>query len=129
MVSQFPQDSIIENKRSNRTIISFAYEEDLDNIYDFYCARYSNISFEEFMNLGITDVRRKLKSIPESEPLYTIIKSRTINTGKIKDKEERKYWEELKRINKIPDIYISNEEIENTLKERVGKYGNNIKRF
>lgn len=129
MASQFPQDSIIENKRSNRTIISFAYEEDLDNIYDFYCARYSNISFEEFMNLGITDVRRKLKSIPESEPLYTIIKSRTINTGKIKDKEERKYWEELKRINKIPDIYISNEEIENTLKERVGKYGNNIKRF
>ena len=81
------------------------------------------------MNLGITDVKRKLKSIPESEPLYTIIKSRTINTGKIKDKEERKYWEELKRINKIPDIYISNEEIENTLKERVGKYGNNIKRF
>lgn len=129
MVSQFPQNSIIESKHSSKTIISFAYEEDLDNIYNFYCARYSNISFEDFMNLGITDVRRKLKSIPESEPLYTIIKSRTINTGKIKDKEERKYWEELKRINKIPDIYISNEEIENTLKERVGKYGNNIKRF
>ena len=33
------------------------------------------------MNLGITDVRRKLKSIPESEPLYTIIKSRTKATG------------------------------------------------
>lgn len=130
MVSQFPQNSIIEEKHhSNKTIISFAYVEDLDNIYDFYCARYSNISFEEFMNLGITDVRRKLKSIPESEPLYTIIKSRTIDTGKIKDKEERKYWENLKRINKIPDIYISNEELDKEIIERVGKYGNNIKRF
>ena len=37
MVSQFPQNSIIEEKKSNKTIISFAYEEDLDNIYDFYC--------------------------------------------------------------------------------------------
>ena len=129
MVSQFPQNSIIEEKKSNKTIISFAYEEDLDNIYDFYCARYSNISFEEFMDLGITDVRRKLKSIPENEPLYIIIKSRTIDTGKIKDKEERKYWENLKRINKIPDIYISNEELDKEIIERVGKYGNNIKRF
>lgn len=81
------------------------------------------------MNLGITDVRRKLKSIPENEPLYTIIKSRTIDIGKIKDKEERKYWENLKRINKIPDIYISNEELDKEIIERVGKYGNNFKRF
>lgn len=79
------------------------------------------------MELGITDLRRKLKSIPESEPLYTIIKSRTINTATIKNKEERKYWENLKRINRIPDIYISNKEIENELKERVGNNGNKFK--
>ena len=130
MVSQFPRNSIIEEKHHyNKTIISFAYEKDLNQIYDFYCARYKDIEFEEFMNLGITNVRRKLESIPESEPLYTIIKSRTIDTGKIKDKEERKYWENLKRINKIPDIYISNEELDKEIIERVGKYGNNFKRF
>ena len=49
--------------------------------------------------------------MPESEPLHTILKSRTINLSKIKDKEERKYWSELKRLNKIPDEYISTQEI------------------
>lgn len=77
------------------------------------------------MNLGINEVRRKMKSIPESEPLFTIIKSRTINTAKIKDKNERKYWEELKRINRIPDIYISNQEIEINLKKKLGEKNGN----
>jgi hypothetical protein len=77
------------------------------------------------MNLGINEVRRKMASIPENEPLYTIIKSRTINTAKIKDKNERKYWEELKRINRIPDIYISNQEIEIDLKKKLGEQNGN----
>ena len=47
----------------------------------------------------------KFNSIPESEPLYKIIQSRTIDLSKIKDKEERKYWREQKRINKIPEIF------------------------
>jgi len=77
------------------------------------------------MNLGINEVRRKMASIPESEPLYTIIKSRTINTAKIKDKSERKYWEEMKRINRIPDIYISNQELEVDLKKKLGEKNGN----
>ena len=65
----------------------------------------------------------KLNSIPESEPLYTIIQSRTINIAKIKDKEERKYWREQKRINKIPDIYLSNSDIEESFKESMKNVG------
>lgn len=65
----------------------------------------------------------KLNSIPESEPLYKIIQSRTINIAKLKDKEERKYWREQKRINKIPDIYLSNREIEESLKESMKNVG------
>ena len=38
---------------------------------------------------------------------------------KIKDKEERKYWRELRRINEIPSIYLSNEEINYQLKEMI----------
>ena len=53
----------------------------------------------------------KLNSIPESEPLYTIIKSRTINLFEIKDKDEKKYWSKLKRINAIPSEYLSSKEI------------------
>lgn len=100
-----------KSKKSNKTYFCFAYPSDLDNAYAFYCARYENISFEEFLKLGITDFTRKFSSIPESEPLYTIIKSRTIDTNKIKDKEERRYWNKLKRLNAIPSEYISTKEI------------------
>ena len=100
-----------KSKKSKKTYFCFAYPSDLDNAYAFYCARYENISFEEFLKLGITDFTRKFSSIPESEPLYTIIKSRTIDTNKIKDKEERKYWNKLKRLNAIPSEYISTREI------------------
>lgn len=54
---------------------------------------------------------KKFQSIPESEPLFTILKSRSINTNQIKDKEERRYWNKLKRINAIPSDYLSTREI------------------
>ena len=93
----------------------------MDQAYSFYCARYENISYEEFMNLGFFEVKKKMASIPESEPLYKIIKSRTIDLAKIKDKEERKYWKELKRINEIPQIYLPIEEIDKRLNEFINK--------
>lgn len=100
-----------QKRKQNKTYFCFAYPEDLDQAYSFYCARYENITFDEFLKLGISDFTRKFKSIPEDEPLYTILKSRTIETSKIKDKEERKYWNKLKRINQIPSEYISTREI------------------
>lgn len=83
----------------------FGYYKDLEEAYAFYCARYENITYDEFLQLPISDFNKKLASIPESEPLFTIMKSRAININKIKDKEERKYWERLKRENKIPYAY------------------------
>ena len=102
-------------KRS-KTTINFAY--DLDQLYAFYCARYENISYEQFMELGFHEFMIKLSSIPESEPLYTIIKSRIINLSTIKNKEERKYWRNLKKANKIPQEYLSTKEIYQELKEQ-----------
>ena len=71
------------------------------------------------MELGYEEFMIKISSIPESEPLYNILKSRSIDLGKIKNKEERKYWRDLKRINAIPEMYLSVEEITNKLKEQV----------
>jgi len=65
----------------------------------------------------------KLNSIPESEPIFNIIKSRVINVSTIKDKEERKYWRKQKKINKIPDIYLSNDELDMNMKEMFKKVG------
>lgn len=80
----------------------FSYWRDLDEAYAFYCARYENINFSKFLELPLSEFNKKIASVPEGEPLYTIMKSRAISLSKIKDKEERKYWQELKRINKIP---------------------------
>ena len=70
------------------------------------------------MNLGFFEFKKKLGSIPKDEPLYDIIKSRTINLSSIKNKDERKYWRELKRINQIPQIFISTDEIYRELKSK-----------
>lgn len=108
-----------KNRGRNKTIFCFAYKEDLDQAYAFYCSRYENISYEEFLQLGFFEFKKKLNSIPKSEPLYDIIKSRTINISSIKDKEEKKYWQNLKRINAIPQIFISTDEIFKNLKEQM----------
>lgn len=107
-------------------IICYGYPNDLEQMYAFYCSRYENISFNKFLKLGLEEFTMKLNSIPKNEPLYEIIKSRTINLSKIKDKEERKYWRELKKINRIPDIYKSNEEIEKEMKNQLKNSGGMI---
>ena len=106
-----------QKKQTNETIICLPY--DIENIYAFYCSRYENVRFKDFLKLGYDEFRMKLNSIPESEPLHLIFKSRAINIAKIKDKEEKKYWRELKRANKIPDIYLSQEEINLRIKEEI----------
>lgn len=95
----------------------------MNDIYPFICRNYGNITYNELMNMGYEEFSMKLGSIPESEPLFTIYKSRSINIEKIKDKEERKYWRELKRANKIPDIYKTEEEINFQLKNNMHELG------
>lgn len=97
--------------RYSKTTFCFGYPSDMDHAYAFYCARYENITFQEFRELPLTDFLRKFHSIPESEPLFTVIKSRTIDVSKIKDKEEKKYWSKLKKLNEIPAEYLSVDEI------------------
>lgn len=81
------------------------------------------MKYSEFLKLGISEFQKKLASIPKTEPLYNIIKSRTIKIGEIKDKEERNYWQKMKRNNRIPNVYLSNKEIYENLKESSQKIG------
>lgn len=99
-----------ENKSSGIQFC-YAYYKDLEQAYAFYCSRYENISFNDFLQLDLNELTMKIQSIPETEPLYKVMKSRTINLSEIKDKEERKYWQELKRINKIPYAYYNKTDI------------------
>lgn len=115
----YPEEAQTSHKKSP-TILCYAYDKDLIQVYDFYCARYENIRFKDFLDLGISEVQMKIASIPENEPLFTILKSRVINPGQIKDKNERKHWLKLKEENKIPDIYIPNEELNTKLHDKLG---------
>ena len=92
---------------------------DLMNIYAFFCSRYGNMTYKELLDMGYEEFSAKLNSIPKDEPLYEIIKSRVIKLESIKDKEEKKYWRDLKRTNKIPDIYKSNDMVINEMKNKL----------
>ena len=94
---------------------------DLKEIYPFWCRNYGDIKFDDLLTMGYEEFTMKINSIPKDEPLYDIIKSRAINLETIKDKDQRRYWRELKQANKIPDIYIPTETIRNELKSEVGK--------
>ena len=123
-MEKLPVGDNIENDytrthKSNKMVICFAYPEDLEQMYAFYCARYENISYEQFMKLGYKEFMMKLNSLPETEPFYKVIKSRSINLSKIKDKEERRYWRELSQINAIPSIYKSNKELNSELRQNL----------
>lgn len=105
--------------KSNKTILCFAYQDDLDATYSFYCARYENISYDEFLQLGFFEFKKKLNSIPKDEPLFERIKARTINLSKIKNKDERDYWKDLKRVYEIPQIYLSSKENDIIIKNMI----------
>lgn len=94
---------------------------DLLNIYAFFCSRYGNMTYKELLNMGYEEFSAKLNSIPKDEPLYEIIKSRVIKLESIKDKEEKKYWRDLKQANRIPDIYKSNDMVVNELKKNLNR--------
>ena len=96
---------------------------DMEDIYAFFSARYRVDKMKDLLEMGYEEFSAKLSSIPESEPLYNIIKSRVIKLSEIKDKNEKKYWQRMKEANKIPDIYKSNQEILKGLTEIVSQNG------
>lgn len=96
---------------------------DLPQIYAFWCRNYGNIKFDDLLTLGYEEFVMKINSIPKDEPLYDIIKSRAMNVDTIKDKEQKKYWRELKRNNSIPSIYVPTYMIKDELRKNVSKGG------
>lgn len=67
----------------------------------------------------MSEFNRKISNIPENEPLYNRIKSRVIKINQIKDKDMQNFWQEQKATYKIPQIYLSSEELDQRLKEEL----------
>ena len=117
--AQIIKDEIEKEKRSSGIQFCYAYYRDIEEAYAFYCARYENISYNEFLDIGLDEFQMKIASIPDTEPLYKTMQSRVINTGNIKDKNEKKYWQKLKQENKIPDIYLPQNYLNNKVKMQI----------
>jgi hypothetical protein len=79
------------------------------------------MTYNDLLEMGYEEFSMKLSSIPNNEPLYEVIKSRVIKLSEIKDKEERRYWRNLKKVNAIPDIYKSNKDIYKELASQVNR--------
>ena len=79
------------------------------------------------MKLPLGDFDKKIKSIPEDEPLYKVMKSRVINVNSIKDKEEKKYWQKMKAENRIPDVYLPRSYVLKQLKKEMKNNGKGIR--
>lgn len=122
--AQIIRQEIEKDKHSKGIQFCYSYYRDIEEAYAFYCARYENIPFNEFMNIGLDEFQMKIASIPETEPLYKTMQSRVINIGKIKDKEEKKYWSKMKQENKIPDIYLPKEYINARVQSQIKEGGN-----
>ena len=117
-----------KKKKKDETYLCLPH--DMPQIYAFFRARYRISSYNELINMGLEDFGMCMGSIPESEPMFNIIKARIINVGKIKNKDERKYWEEQKRLNKIPDQYLSKKELNKDIQSKIKLGGfTNGKRF
>lgn len=67
----------------------------------------------------MSEFNRKISNIPENEPLYNRIKSRVMKINEIKDKDMRKFWQEQRAAYRIPQIYLSSEELDQNLKEEL----------
>lgn len=117
--AQIIKQEIEKEKHSKGIQFCYAYYRDIEEAYAFYCARYENISYNDFLNLSLEEFQMKISSIPDTEPLYKTMQSRVINTGNIKDKEEKKYWQKLKQENKIPDIYLPTEYLNRRIKNQI----------
>lgn len=117
--AQIIKQEIEKEKHSKGIQFCYAYYRDIEEAYAFYCARYKDISYDEFLNTGLNEFQMKISSIPETEPLYKTMQSRVINTANIKDKNEKKYWQKLKQENRIPDIYLPTEYINNRIKSQI----------
>ena len=49
--------------------ICFGYDSDLEQMYAFYCARYENISFKEFLKLDLVSKNEKEE---EKDPIEKV---------------------------------------------------------
>ena len=98
----------------------FDYEEDAIYIYSAFMSDY-RIDLQDIEYLHWWKFKSLLEGLKDTNRLNEIIKYRSVDVNKIKDKEEKKFYKKMQRIYKL-DNKASKEDIEE-LKRIKEKYG------
>ena len=95
------------NGKSNGTVKNekiLDYEEDADYIYSAFLSQY-NIDLNDIEDLHWWKFKSLLNGLKEDNKIVEIMKYRSIDLSKIKDKEQRKFYKEMKDLYKL-DVKI-----------------------
>ena len=88
-------------KSSNKQI--YSYEFDDEYIYSAFLQQY-NINLNSIKYLHWWEFRALMKGLNEDTQFVKIMGYRSIDLGKIKDKDEKKRYKELQKLYALPDM-------------------------
>lgn len=93
--------------RSNTKILD--YEEDADYIYSAFMSQY-NIDLQDIEYLHWWKFQSLFNGLKDDNKICEIMKYRSIDLNKVKDKEQKKFYKDMKNLYKL-DEKISNDDL------------------
>lgn len=108
-----------ENGRSKNPTKIYSFEYDDDYIYAAFMDQY-NIDLQDIEYLHWWKFKAMFNSLKEDIKIVKIMEFRSIELSKVKDKEQKAYYKQMKELYKLPDNVSNSEkeklkEIENAL--------------
>lgn len=95
------------SNKNNEKILD--YEEDADYIYSAFLTQY-NIDLNDIENLHWWKFKSLFNGLKEDNKICEIMKYRSIDLSKIKDKEQKKFYKDMKNLYKL-DKRLSNDDL------------------
>lgn len=95
------------SNKNNKKILD--YEEDADYIYSSFMSQY-NIDLQDIEYLHWWKFQSLFNGLKDDNKICEIMKYRSIDLNKIKDKEQKKFYKDMKNLYKL-DKKISNDDL------------------
>ena len=92
-----------KSKENTDKKIIFSYEYDAEYIYSAFLEQY-NINLQQIEYLHWWEFKALFNSLSEKTKFMKIVEYRTVNLAKIKDKDKKKFYKEMKKIYALPDM-------------------------
>lgn len=96
------------NSANTRVSQIYNYDYDDDYIYSAFLDQY-NVDLQDIEDLHWWKFKAMFKALKEDNMIVKIMKYRNVDLSKIKDKDERMHYKEMKELYKIPGKVDKNE--------------------